>query len=230
MTSPVADSSGASSLPTKGHPSGASPPGSEELDKGPKRDDNQRELETSPTLFSPSFEERIEIDIDEQCQRHSEGDVSDLSKSAQNSLTSDNRTVDSERPLTKGEAIKKYAKDGISYHGAPRTMATAGDSTFVSEFYQHSRLHHLSTWKAEFAEYVNHLQASGNGTYPGREKLVKLLAEKSSRMLPGELTLRSSKGRPQRVLMHVDMDCFFVSVGLRERPELKGLCHVFELL
>lgn len=25
-----------------------------------------------------------------------------------------------------------------------------------------------------------------------------------------------------KVYMHIDMDCFFVSVGLRTRPELKG--------
>ncbi|XP_064611055.1 DNA repair protein REV1-like [Liolophura sinensis] len=229
VTSPVADSSRASSLATERHPSRASSEGIEQLDREPERYDNQIELETSPTLFSPSFEEQIENHSDEEHSYHSEVVVSDLtvSESAHKSFTSDitqsdNQTVDSERHLTKGEAIKKYAKDGVNYHGATRTIATAGDSTFVSEFYQHSRLHHLSTWKAEFAEYVNHLQVSGNGTYPGRKKLVTLQAEKSSRMLPREITLPSSKGKPQRVIMHVDMDCFFVSVGLRERPELKG--------
>lgn len=27
---------------------------------------------------------------------------------------------------------------------------------------------------------------------------------------------------PQKIIMHIDMDCFFVSVGLRKRPDLKG--------
>lgn len=36
--------------------------------------------------------------------------------------------------------------------------------------------------------------------------------------LPGTTTPASVKS----CILHVDMDCFFVSVGIRHRPELKG--------
>ncbi|XP_070561511.1 DNA repair protein REV1-like isoform X2 [Ptychodera flava] len=103
-----------------------------------------------------------------------------------------------------------------------RLPSKAGEPNFVSEFYSNSRLHHISTWGAEYKAFVNRLQSEGDTTFPGREKLRKLHAE---RMLTAD-TDHATMGKPcaegQRVIMHVDMDCFFVSVGLLGRPELKG--------
>nr|XP_006819721.1 PREDICTED: DNA repair protein REV1-like [Saccoglossus kowalevskii] len=89
-----------------------------------------------------------------------------------------------------------------------RLPAKAGDPNFVSEFYTNSRLHHIATWGAEFKDLVKKLQTEGDAVFSGREKLKKLYA--------------SSRSDDKRVIMHIDMDCFFVSVGLLSRPELKG--------
>ena len=109
----------------------------------------------------------------------------------------------------------KPESSGDSYHSTSK----AGDPKFLNEFYNNSRLHHLSTWKAEFREYVNHLQSTGT-SFPGREKLRQIVLERdSNRELQGSGCVR---GKPKRCVMHIDMDCFFVSVGLRRRPDLKG--------
>lgn len=88
---------------------------------------------------------------------------------------------------------------------------TAVDSNFLSEFYNNSRLHHISTMGAKFKEYISDLREKHDGKFPGRDEL---LAIKPNVM--EELAARPT-------IMHIDMDCFFVSVGLRSRPQLRGL-------
>lgn len=64
---------------------------------------------------------------------------------------------------------------------------------FLTKYFASSRLHHLSTWKTELIQFV---------------------ADK----------MKSRKYEPQAgdgLYFHVDMDCFFASVALRDRPELK---------
>lgn len=94
---------------------------------------------------------------------------------------------------------------------SPQLPKTA-DSNFISDFYSHSRLHHIATWKCEFTEFVRDLQTQSNGIFPGRERLKKMKTGACA----------SSPPKCQNCIIHVDMDCFFVSVGIRHRPDLKG--------
>lgn len=82
----------------------------------------------------------------------------------------------------------------------------AKDEKFLGEFYNNSRLHHISTMGANFKEYVNDLRSKHDGDF----------SKARSKLLP------SSKSGEEKVIMHIDMDCFFVSVGLRNHPHLKG--------
>ncbi|MGH0180649.1 UNVERIFIED_CONTAM: hypothetical protein FKN15_004697 [Acipenser sinensis] len=106
---------------------------------------------------------------------------------------------------------------------SPHAVARPGEPNFISEFYSRSRLHHISTWKCEFTDFVNTLQRQSNGLFLGREKIKK---ERTS--LPSTDTENTGPPTPagpqrrQTCIMHVDMDCFFVSVGIRERPDLQG--------
>ena len=102
----------------------------------------------------------------------------------------------------------------------------------VAEFYHNSRLHHLSTWKAELTGYVNALQGEGDEvTAAARSRLRRVAVGGASRVSP-DPSLHPSRVSPhpspdpsQRVIMHVDMDSFFVTVGLRKHPHLKGITN-----
>ena len=98
----------------------------------------------------------------------------------------------------------------------------SSDSNFVAEFYNHSRLHYISTWGAELKAYVRNLQ-SKDSSFSGRYRLKQLMHSKE---LQGQNVLHVEKpkksGKLQHVVMHIDMDCFFVSVALRDRPDLIG--------
>ncbi|XP_078373550.1 DNA repair protein REV1-like isoform X2 [Oculina patagonica] len=106
--------------------------------------------------------------------------------------------------LAKGTDNMLFKKPNTS------TLPRAGDANFVSEFYNNSRLHYLSTWGAEFKKYTS--------------DIIKSCAAKGWK---GRGTGRV--GPHGRVIMHIDMDSFFVSVTLRDQPQLRGkpiaVCH-----
>ncbi|XP_049584982.1 DNA repair protein REV1 isoform X2 [Syngnathus scovelli] len=108
--------------------------------------------------------------------------------------------------------------------GSPNEAATAAQLSaqtggLISEYYAHSRLHQISTWRTGFSEYVNELhnkrRASGGASFPGKERLRKLVEQRTFGSPDTQTAVKSC-------ILHVDMDCFFVSVGIRHRPDLKG--------
>ncbi|KAL4895445.1 hypothetical protein BDV59DRAFT_155330 [Aspergillus ambiguus] len=72
---------------------------------------------------------------------------------------------------------------------------------FIQQYYRESRLHHLSTWKAELKAQ---LQARA------REK--SQTREPSRKRAPGA----------RRYILHVDFDCFFAAVSTLKHPGLDG--------
>ncbi|PPQ77576.1 hypothetical protein CVT25_011368 [Psilocybe cyanescens] len=156
-------------------------------------------------------------------------------------------------PGNKADTVRvpDYAADK-SNPNAQRAMAnpewrkahTSVSSDFIDGYYKNSRLHHLSTWKLELKNLVQEAQeraesglssehvgkiaseANGEGTSAGVSMKGVEFVIKSPQKWKGK---ERAVGDEDRVIMHCDFDCFFVSAGLVSRPELKGkpvvVCH-----
>lgn len=121
-----------------------------------------------------------------------------------------------------------------------RKAHTSVAADFIEGYYKNSRLHHLSTWKAELKNLVQEAQeraeAGGVGELVGRVDSEAVGVIEGVSMRGAELVMKSpgkGKGKEKavddRVIMHCDFDCFFVSAGLLSRSHLKGkpvvVCH-----
>ncbi|KAL6230799.1 hypothetical protein BDW75DRAFT_58201 [Aspergillus navahoensis] len=71
---------------------------------------------------------------------------------------------------------------------------------FLQQYYRESRLHHLSTWKAELKAQ---LQSKAQE---------KSCTQRRKKLIPGA----------RRYIMHVDFDCFFAAVSTLKHPDLEG--------
>lgn len=100
---------------------------------------------------------------------------------------------------------------------------TANDAGFISEFYSNSRLHHISTMGASFKQYVTELRLKNKGHFPGRDMLKQWKSRQSPVFQDSDFDITLNKVTSGSVIMHIDMDCFFVSVGIRNKPDLKSL-------
>ena len=152
--------------------------------------------------------------------------------------------------LSKTKSLAKKAKEDNLYDNSPnlprnpthkaatflaneawRHQHTATGDDFISSYYQQSRLHHLSQWKTELPAMVLQLtsELDALGKLPSLVK--KSLVEAANNSTSTKKPPNHLKGTPAdgRTIFHVDFDCFFCTVGLIDRPDLKGLpvavCH-----
>ncbi|KAK0473587.1 hypothetical protein IW261DRAFT_1503671 [Armillaria novae-zelandiae] len=90
---------------------------------------------------------------------------------------------------------------------------------FIEGYYKNSRLHHLSTWKSELKNLVKEAQEraeTGNNATRVAMRGAEFVMRSPSKKGKGRAEL------DERVIMHCDFDCFFVSAGLISRPQLRG--------
>ncbi|KAG0340126.1 deoxycytidyl transferase [Podila humilis] len=84
---------------------------------------------------------------------------------------------------------------------------------FVEKFYQSSRLHYLSTWKAKLRDLTAEIQKNH----------APIAQKAKNRVIMTEIFTSVARCR------HVDFDCFFASVAIRGKPELAdkpiGVAH-----
>ncbi|TVU08622.1 hypothetical protein EJB05_42031, partial [Eragrostis curvula] len=86
-----------------------------------------------------------------------------------------------------------------------RPHSTLTDPNFVENYFKYSRLHFIGTWRNRY-----------------RKRFSNLLEDKS-------IKASSDDSQKQKTIIHIDMDCFFVSVVIRNMPELHdkpvAVCH-----
>ncbi|KAM0564143.1 hypothetical protein ACHAPJ_000352 [Fusarium lateritium] len=101
------------------------------------------------------------------------------------------KALDISKPMTSEEHNALLLSD-------PRIRkSSTANPDFLKQFYSESRLHHLSTWKAEL-----------------KSKMQRLAAEKGQSSLKSKRRLGS-----RRYIIHVDFDSFFCAVSLKKNPE-----------
>ncbi|EXJ93196.1 DNA repair protein REV1 [Capronia epimyces CBS 606.96] len=77
--------------------------------------------------------------------------------------------------------------------------SSTANPDFLNQYYRESRLHHLSTWKAELKAQMQARAQEKSSSQRARQKRA-----------PGS----------RRYVMHVDFDSFFAAVSLRKHPQL----------
>ncbi|KIL68526.1 hypothetical protein M378DRAFT_184959 [Amanita muscaria Koide BX008] len=181
-------------------------------------------------------------------------------------LTEDSQPAELQSKHAETKASIPYAAD-ISNRNAQKALAnpewrrthTSAAPDFVEGYYRNSRLHYLSTWKAELraliAEAQEQLEQDSHTTIsetdvhaemhmprtdvlptanmheiePKKAGSTESVIDKI--MLPHSANVirDQTNNDMQRVIMHCDFDCFFVSVGLITHPHLRGkpvvVCH-----
>ncbi|CBX95889.1 similar to DNA damage repair protein Mus42 [Plenodomus lingam JN3] len=112
----------------------------------------------------------------------------------------ESRTTRKNSPDPKGRPLTAEEHNAILLSDPKIRKSTVVDPHFLEQYYRESRLHHLSTWKADL-----------------KSQLQALASEKSS-------SQQSKQKRPpgaRRYVLHVDFDSFFAAVSLKKNPEYR---------
>lgn len=161
------------------------------------------ELNTSPLAPKQPFDGNDGIDDMDNQQMEVDEPKKEHPKSPRHRETTP-KQVESPPDQAKSEVCSPPKKPMTSEeHNAlllsdPRLRkSSTANPDFIQQYYAESRLHHLSTWKAEL-----------------KSKMQRLASEK------GAGSTRPIKRRPgsRRYIMHVDFDSFFCAVSLKSAP------------
>lgn len=113
-------------------------------------------------------------------------------------LEKNSKTEDPEEPLLPSTTTSKHSNLSQINVSRPRqafAQMDAKNPDFLKHFFANSRLHHLSTWKADLKSKFLRLIARG---YEGPERIP--LA--------------------QPIILHIDFDCFFATASALKHPHL----------
>ncbi|MDI1489805.1 MAG: deoxycytidyl transferase [Ramalina farinacea] len=129
-----------------------------------------------------------------------DGEVSDSKLPRPREASSDIKDGEREpRLASKGiEAITPEQHNALLLADPKVWKSTVVNPAFLKQYYEESRLHHLSSWKAALKSQLQALAAEKSSSQRAREKRA-----------PGA----------RRYILHVDFDSFFAAVSLRKQPQ-----------
>ena len=121
----------------------------------------------------------------------------DCSTSVIEGLVDDNPTIVS--PSKKNTRMATAGEHSAALLADPKVWKSTGvNPGFLKQYYEESRLHHLSHWKAELKSQLQALATQKSSTQKDRQKRP-----------PGS----------RRYILHVDFDSFFAAVSLKKYPD-----------
>ncbi|KAF4635491.1 hypothetical protein G7Y89_g2594 [Cudoniella acicularis] len=108
------------------------------------------------------------------------------------------RELESSSPSKKPKMLTAEEHNAILLADPHIRKSSTANPEFLKQYYSESRLHHLSTWKADL-----------------KSRFQQMASEKSASQK------HSAKRKPgsRRYVMHVDFDSFFCAVSLKNAPE-----------
>ena len=107
-------------------------------------------------------------------------------------------SIGNEMPSAKKASMTAEEHNAVLLANPRVWKSTVVNPDFLKQYYQESRLHHLSTWKADLKSQLQALTAE------------KTLSQKArAKRTPGS----------RRYILHVDFDSFFAAVSLKKLPQ-----------
>ncbi|KZF22377.1 DNA repair protein [Xylona heveae TC161] len=111
--------------------------------------------------------------------------------------------TDRARDQASPSSVKRPAKTAEEHNALlladPRVRkSTVVNPDFLKQYYSESRLHHLSSWKADLKSQLQALTAETSAT---------------------QRALQKHNPRARRYILHVDFDSFFVAVSMKNSPQ-----------
>ncbi|USP77773.1 uncharacterized protein yc1106_05047 [Curvularia clavata] len=108
--------------------------------------------------------------------------------------------VDPDTSASKSRALTAEEHNAILLRDPKIRRSTVVDPNFLEQYYRESRLHHLSTWKADLKSQLQALALESASSQKAKQKRVS---------------------GARRYILHVDFDSFFAAVSLKKHPEYK---------
>lgn len=172
--------------------------------KGVENDDNEvpdealGDLDSLDELEGQAFEEDLE-DLKEEVL-----EVDELNDELDEDILNQELKDNLNEPMEEDDLLLEIPVVNVPdlrlNHSRERTHTVAMDAKhpdFLKHFFANSRLHHLSTWKADL-----------------RSKFLRLVAKQAVNNPVRPSTLS------KRVILHIDFDCFFATASALSHPQL----------